>query len=143
MYRNPFVVPTGVSSDGSKYYCDNDFTTGDASSDSCNASASLKLLTTGNIPLLLDPKYWYNRKQDIFQGQPVPIFCAKEVASGHLLYRHKHVIQEDKDTGKALIICSREWAQSRSFNIGSLQQHTRDVLWIKVGPPPLLINCQV
>ena len=106
---------------------------GDGSSHGSKLTVSLKLLAPGNIPLLLDPKHWYNQKQGIFKGQLVPIFCAKEAGSGDLVYRCKHVIKEDED-GKALLVCSREWAHSRYFNIGSLQDHARNGPWSKTGP---------
>ena len=108
--------------------------TGDGSSHGSKLSASLKVLAPSNIPLMLDPKHWYNKKQGIFNGQLIFIFCAKEEDSDNLVYRYKHVIQPDKDTGNALLICSRDWAQSRNFNVGSLQAHAREDPWRKTGP---------
>ena len=128
------VVPTGLTSDGTKYFREKDLMTGDGSSLSQVASISLKLLPPGDIPPMLDPAHESSRKSAVYEGKLVPLFCSKDAGSGTVILRCKHVITRDEKTGKATKVCCEQWALNRAFNIGSFREHVQNQHWRKTAP---------
>ena len=128
------VVPTGLTSDGTKYFREKDLMTGDGSSLSQVASISLKLLPPGDIPPMLDPAHESSRKSAVYEGKLVPLFCSKDAGSGTVILRCKHVITRDEKTGKATKVCCEQWALNRAFNIGPFREHVKNRHWRKTAP---------